>query len=424
MKATHKLVDVLRLGLHSLTIHRVRSALTVLGILFGVWSVIAMLAINAGGSYEAQKALRQLGSTNIIINSVKPAEGKETTASGESWGVLHYGLKRSDVRCLRDNIPGVIQYVTAHRQLKYAHHEGRNIGVTVIATEPAFEHVARTRVIAGRFITHADMLRQRPCCLVTASLGRRLFGVEDPLGKSVLLQGDPFTVVGVFRNLPAELAAGATDVEKCVLVPMSTAMSRFGELIIMSKVGGETLEKVEVSQCILRMQDEEAVIQGAGIARSILHRIHDDQDYEVKVPLEIIEQIKKQRQLWNFMFLTIASVSLLVGGIGIMNIMLASVTERTREIGIRRALGAKQRDIVAQFLIEAVALTTVGGLLGVAIGVLVPWGIEKLLKFTTIVSPLTLALPFMMAVAVGLISGLYPALRASKLDPIVALRHE
>jgi putative ABC transport system permease protein len=172
------------------------------------------------------------------------------------------------------------------------------------------------------------------------------------------------------------------------------------------------------------MADEQAVIDGAGIARNLLARFHQSRDYEVTVPLELIEQRRKQLRLWNFMFVAIASVSLLVGGIGIMNIMLASVTERTREIGIRRALGAKRRDITTQFLVESVTLTTVGGLLGIAIGLLVPWAVEWLLHRTTIVTAYTLLLPFGMAVAVGLVSGLYPALRAARLDPIVALRHE
>ena len=142
------------------------------------------------------------------------------------------------------------------------------------------------------------------------------------------------------------------------------------------------------------------------------------------MPLELIEQSRKQRFLWNVMFFTIASISLVVGGIGIMNIMLASVTERTREIGVRRALGAKRRDIVTQFLVESVTLTTVGGVLGILIGLLVPSLVSWVLKLTTIITLSTLALPLGMAVGVGLIAGLYPAMRAARLDPIVALRHE
>jgi putative ABC transport system permease protein len=172
------------------------------------------------------------------------------------------------------------------------------------------------------------------------------------------------------------------------------------------------------------MADEQAVIDGATIARGLLERNHEERDYEVTVPLELIKQRQVQGRLWNIMFIGIASVSLLVGGIGIMNIMLASVTERTREIGVRRALGAKKRDVVVQFLVESVTLTTAGGVIGIIVGMLIPVGIELTLGLKTIVSPLTVVLPFVMAVGVGLASGLYPATRAAKLDPIVALRHE
>jgi putative ABC transport system permease protein len=414
--------DIISLGLHDLAAHKVRSGLTVLGILFGVWSVIAMLAINEGGSYEAQRALRRLGSNNIIVSSVKPPE--ESGASAQSYGILEYGLENKDVARLHENIPGVIRCVVVRRTQKHARAAGLSLSVTLIGTEPGYAEIARTEMVGGRFITGADYFRARSVCVLTASLARRLLVCQDPLGATIWLGNEPFTVVGVLRQLPLALAGGASDVENYVVVPMTADLARFGEMNIMVSAGSETYEKVVVSQCILQMTDEQAVIDGATIARSLLERYHQKQDYEVTVPLEIIEQIKQQRRLWNFMFLVIASVSLLVGGIGIMNIMLASVTERTREIGIRRALGAKRRDITVQFLVEAVALTTVGGLLGIAVGLLVPWAVENLLRFTTIVSASTLVVPFVMAVVVGLISGLYPALRAAKLDPIEALRHE
>jgi len=419
---TGKLWDILRLGLHSLVAHKVRSGLTILGILFGVWSVIAMLAINEGGSYEAQLALRRMGSNNIIVSSVKPPE--ESGASAQSFGILEYGLAKKDVARLRSNLPGVVRCVVVRRTQKYARVAGRSISATVIATEPAYSQIAQTDMVGGRFLTSTDYLRSRPVCILTASMARRLLLYNDPLGQTIWLGSEPFTVVGIIRQLPLALAGGASDVENYIVIPMTADLARFGEINIMVSAGSETYEKVIVSQCILQMADEASVINGATIARSMLQRYHEKQDYEVTVPLEIIEQIKQQRRLWNFMFLVIASVSMLVGGIGIMNIMLASVTERTREIGIRRALGAKRRDITVQFLVEAVTLTTFGGLLGIAVGVLVPWAVETLLRFTTIVSASTLIVPFVMAVAVGLASGLYPALRAAKLDPIEALRHE
>jgi len=423
MKAIHKAFDIVRLGLQGVGVHKVRSALTALGILFGVWSVIAMLAISEGASREAQTVLRRLGSDNIIIESVKPPSGS-AKASADSRAVLVYGLKYSDVARLRDNIPNVVRSVAVHRTIKYAKYGAKNLSVSVIATEPAYVHVVRADLRAGRFIESADLLRNKPHCVITVALGKRLFGFTAPLGKVICLNGEPFTVVGVLERIPLAMAGAAGDVGDYVIIPLKTNISRFGRYTVMWSQGTFLRELVEVSQLILKMDSERSVIQGAEIARSLLERFHDEVDYKVTVPIELIAQRKAQMRLWNFMFLTIASVSLLVGGIGIMNIMLAGVTERTREIGIRRALGAKRRDIVAQFLVESVTLTAVGGLLGIGIGVLVPKAVETVLKFKTVVSATTLLLPFVMAVVVGLVSGLYPALRAARLDPIEALRHE
>ena len=423
MKAIHKIADITVLGLHSLLVHLGRSALTALGIVFAIWSVIAMLAINEGFSFEAQQSLRELGSDNIIIKSRKPPN-VEAKASGASRGALSYGITRADVRRLRSNIPNVQLCVTAHRTMQRGYCLGRQMTVTVIATEPTFARVARTNMVAGRFLSAADLLRTKPHCVITQGLARRMFAYADPLGKTLRLGTEPFVVIGILSQLPSTLAGEEGETGNHVIIPRSTGHKRFGDFSVMSGVGSMTAELVEVSHVILQMTDDQAVLDGARIARSLLARYHDDEDYALTVPLELIEQSRKQRFLWNVMFFTIASISLVVGGIGIMNIMLASVTERTREIGVRRALGAKRRDIVTQFLVESVTLTTVGGVLGILIGLLVPSLVSWVLKLTTIITLSTLALPLGMAVGVGLIAGLYPAMRAARLDPIVALRHE
>lgn len=423
MKTPHKIIDIVRLGLHSLTVHKGRSVLTALGIIFGVWSVIAMLAINQGASFESQRLLREMGSDNIIIKSVKAPE-EEARATSAGRGVLHYGVTHKDVISLADNLPGVTECVKVHRRPKTAHVNGKNLGVTVIATEPTFANVARIDMIEGRFISSADMLLQKPHCVITQSLARRLFDYRDPMGKSIRLESEPFVVVGILSRLPQSLVETADNGGNHVIIPLTTSMRRFGEFTMKWGQGGGTFEKVDVTQVILQMRDDQAVIDGATIARSMLERSHDQRDYEVTVPLELIRQKRAQSRLWNIMFIGIASVSLLVGGIGIMNIMLASVTERTREIGVRRALGAKRQDIIIQFLVESVTLTTAGGIIGIVMGMLIPFVIEATLGLPTIISTLTVALPFVMAVVVGLASGLYPAKRAADLDPIVALRHE
>ncbi|HAU36658.1 MAG TPA: hypothetical protein DCX07_02940 [Phycisphaerales bacterium] len=423
MKASHKVMDLVRLGLHSILVHKGRSVLTSLGIIFGVFSVIAMLSINEGAALESERALRELGSDNILIRSVEPPN-QESKATAEGRGASVYGVTLRDVARLRDNIPGVMRCVSVHKTQKYAHYLGRNLSVTVLGTEPTYAQAARTDVVAGRFLTASDVLLSKPYCVITRSLARRLFGYLDPLGDTFRLAGEPFVVVGVLSQLPSSLSGQDIDVDNCVIIPISTDRTRFGEYEVMWGQGGSRMEKVDVHQVILQMEGEKQVLDGAAIARSLLGRYHDQPDFEVTVPLELLEQRQKQRRLWNIMFLAIASVSLLVGGIGIMNIMLASVTERTREIGIRRALGAKRRDIIAQFLVEAVSLTTAGGLIGIATGMLIPMGIERALSVPAVISIQTLFWPFLMAVSVGLASGVYPAFRAARLDPIEALRHE
>ncbi|MBS3733622.1 MAG: ABC transporter permease [Phycisphaerae bacterium] len=424
MRAPHKVSDVLRLSLQSLARHPGRSALTALGVIFGVFSVIAMLAINEAASAKSEVLLRELGSDNIIVNAVK-LTGQESSASGGGGrhSVLVYGITFEDVERLR-TVRGIRRCVLAHRTQRIAYLDGTELPVEVIATEPDYATVARLDMTTGRFIVAADSAAREKHCVLTAALARKLFGPHDPLGRSLLLGGDVYRVVGVLARLPKAMQTGA-DAENTIIVPLVTHESVASLYTILRLPGSFRSEMAEVNQVILQMVNEAAVERAAPIVRRLLDKYHPHHDYRVQVPQELIEQQQKQARLWNITFAFIAGVSLLVGGIGIMNIMLASVTERTREIGVRRALGAKRRDIVAQFLTEAVMLTLVGGLLGIGLGQLVPTVVGRVLEDLDVsVSLLTMLLPFVMALVVGLVSGLYPALRAARLDPIEALRHE
>ena len=425
MKAVHKITDIIRLGLTSLTVHKVRSSLTALGIIIGVCGVMASLAINEGMIAKSQEAFRQRGTDNIVINSKKPPT--DDTQSATAW-MLEYGLTSQDVERLGRNIPEVKRCIMVHRTQQYAHVAEKNLNVFAIATEPSFAKVARVQIVSGRFIGDADMLRSLPTCVITHALATRLFGFDDPLQKTIRMgyTGDPFIIVGVIESLPATLAGEGGDNTNCVIVPLTTDRIRFGEYNIYMSQGSVQREKVFASQVILQMADESSVMDGANIARSVLSRFHNKIDFEVSVPLEQIRMMAEQKKLLTLVSLGIAAISLVVGGIGIMNIMLASVTERTREIGIRRAMGAKRRDIVTQFLVEAVALTMAGGVLGIGLGLTTCWllGHYNVLQFSPIISTIGIVFPFVMAVFVGLVSGLYPAMRAAMLDPITALRHE
>jgi putative ABC transport system permease protein len=423
MRAAYKVGDILRLAMHSLARHPGRSALTALGIIFGVFSVIAMLAINDAASAKSELLLRELGSDNIIVNAVK-LSGQESGAARQNfWAVLRYGITFEDVERLR-TVPRLRRCVLAHRTQRNAYVDGREVTVEVIATEPAYADVARLEMTAGRFIVATDATARDKNCVLTAAVARRFFGPHDPVGQTLLIGGDVYHVVGVLARLPKAMESG-TDTDNCIVVPLRTHESVASLYTILRLPGSFRREMAEVTQVILQMADEKAVEDAAPVVRRVLAKYHETEDYRVEVPLELIEQQKKQARLWNITFAFIAAVSLLVGGIGIMNIMLASVTERTREIGIRRALGAKRRDIVGQFLTEAVTLTLAGGLLGIVLGQLVPLVVGQVLAdLDVIVSALAMLLPFIMALVVGLVSGIYPALRAARLDPIVALRHE
>ena len=419
----YKAVDVLRLGAHGVLRHKVRSILTVIGVVFGVLSVIASMAISAGGSHEAQKALASLGSTNIIIESVKPQKA-DRKASQQGWGVLNYGLTHQDVQGLLANVPGIRCYSLVHRSPKITYYGGRSWTATVLSTDAAYARAAGVRVRAGRFLSDLDQQQGATHCVLTAGLAQFLFGCESPLGQTILVAGDPFAVVGVIDDPRGDFVGGGADERHVAIIPTSALYSRFSEVSHIWAKGGGSQERVQVNQLILQMRDEAAVLDGATVARALLGRTHAQEDVSVKVPLELIEQMKKHRRLWNIVFLCIASVSLVVGGVGIMNIMLASVTERTREIGVRRAMGATRRDIVTQFLVETVVLSCIGGLLGTGLGLAVPWAIQATLGFQSIITAVAVILPLVMVAMVGLLSGLYPAYRAAMLDPITALRHE
>jgi len=418
----------LKLGMKSLMLHKLRSGLTVLGIVFGVAAVIAMLAVGEGASRKAQAQFRELGADNVIVRSVKPTEETQA-AGGRPARILNYGLKYDDFDRLLATVPTIEKALPIReirKQIRYLNRalDGRVVGTTFEYAE--FNHLEMAR---GRFLTQSDNERYENFCVIASQVVETLFPYEDPIGKPVRLGGDYYTVVGVTKNRATSAGVGsslaAQDFNKDAYIPLNTCKLRFGERIIDMRSGSFAIEETQLSQITLRLKSTDVVRSSAAIIEAAIRPKHPKGDVAFTIPYDLILQKEASARQYSIMLGAIASISLLVGGIGIMNIMLATVTERTREIGIRRALGAKRKDITQQFLIETIALSGVGGLLGVTIGVLIPVMIKYFISDQEpVVTFQSIFLSFGISVGIGILFGLYPAQRAAAMDPIEALRHE
>jgi putative ABC transport system permease protein len=426
---SYQFLSTVRLGVKSLMLHKLRSVLTMLGIIFGVCSVIAMLAIGEGASYEAQEAIKRLGSDNIILRSVKPPEDVKSGGLGRGQAI-EYGLTYHDGSRIQATIPGVKRVLPVRIIRENALFGPNRVPCQVLGTLPFYLEIVRLDVVRGRFLTVTDERNIDNVCVLTVGLAQRLFPYQDPLEQSVKVDEFYYRVVGLVReqNLPEQRTQQSKmegePLDNNLYIPLSTSRTRFGEVLIRRSAGSFEAEKVELHQLTVQMNNTAAVETADPLIKTLLNRFHGRNDYEIVVPLQLLRQAEQTKRIFNIVLGSIAAISLLVGGIGIMNIMLATVTERTREIGIRRALGAKRRDITLQFLVETVVLSVGGGLIGVVLGIITPFVVSHLAHMKTIVTPWSVLLAFSISGAVGIVFGLYPAKAAAQLDPIEALRHE
>ena len=441
------LLRTLRLGFKSLLLHKLRTGLAMLGILIGVTAVIWLVALGEGVSYQAQKQIADLGATNIIIKSVKPPQG---TQAGNSR-VIAYGLTRKDFSNILELIPEVTRATPVREISTTAWYGGRQSEIRLLGVTPAYQQINHLELDAGRFLEQADIDRAENVCVLASDAAERLFGHEDPIGRAVQLHynftSGIYSVVGITKSrLPSAAIGGSLegrDYNTDVYIPLDTFRQRIGDTVITSRSGGMDGEAVELSQITASVNDIDEVEGVADTIKTLLDRFHPRADVAVTVPKELLRQAEMLRMLFNVLLVLIAGISLLVGGIGIMNIMLATVTERTREIGIRRALGATRMDIVYQFLAESVSLTAIGGLIGVGLGFLcIPatalllnvlenglpdvWQVlpPTIHNLSPIITPISVIASFLTSLIVGVSFGLYPAYRAALMDPIEALRHE
>ena len=412
------LLPEIAMGLTSLFVHKLRSMLTMLGMIFGVGAVVAMLSITAGAQKEMMSYIDLLGVNNIIIEAKEAVDRNELQARR----AISQGMTFRDFRAIQENVQG-LEALTPRKRFKPLKILPKTAAEppVLIGVEPNFVQINSLKMVEGRFFNAADNDHSQAVCVLGESAKVNLLGYDPAVGKYIKINDTWLQVIGVL----AQQASADTDVEgvevvnrnNMVIAPLNTVMRRFED--------NNSYLKDEIDGIYIKVRSGTDSVETASVVTAILNATHKDAgDFTVTVPAGLLEQRKRTSFIFNVVMICIAGISLLVGGIGIMNIMLATVLERTREIGIRRAIGARQSDIVRQFLTEAILISIMGGLIGIGFG----FGLSRIIAaaagWSTVVTFSSIAVAFGVSVGIGLVFGIYPAVQAAKLDPIEAIRYE
>jgi putative ABC transport system permease protein len=388
-----------------------------------VGSVVAMLSVGEGASKEALEQIRKLGSNNIIVSSRKSAEEEATSTEHSHMSI--YGLTYEDYRRIAASFSNIQQTAPVKLTRKDSRVRERAMELRIVGTTPEWFKLVPREILAGRVLLMSDQDKQAPVAVLTEFGARKILAAESTIGQTVRIGSDQFEIVGIVKSESGQAGnIQIPDQEVDAYIPIEVSQRYFGDIFTKRTSGGDEREMVELHQIIVQVDDPKKVeAVAAGIER-MLQKFHKKKDYVVSVPLALLKQAEAMKRRFNIVLGSIAGISLLVGGIGIMNIMLASVTERTREIGIRRAIGAKRKQIIFQFLIETVVLSTMGGIIGLGVGALIPFLITYFSGMVTMMTLKGILVPLLISMTIGVLFGLYPAINAAKVDPIIALRHE
>ncbi len=417
-------------ALNNLLLHKTRSLLAVLGIVFGVASVICMLSISEVARQDVVKRIERMGIHNVILDTVQPEQARAADRArsnpngDDEMKVFKYGLTRRDLTTLGNNLQQIRQIVPMSTRTSNVDANQYSISADIVGTSISYPDVMDHKIRDGRFLATVDDINASTVCVLGYTVARELFPLRNPIGQVIKIEGGFYDVVGVMEQKGETGTAGKlTDPDQSVFIPFQTAFVRRG-LGKDPSIYQSNANHVEVNRAILQVYDPDMLKPVSQVASNMLDRLHDADDYSVTIPYSLLNEQKESEKIFRWVMGSLAAISLLVGGIGIMNIMLANATERKSEIGLRRALGAKRGDIVSLFVSESLLLCVFGGVLGVLVGFGLAQLIGSLAQWTVVYHTWSVPLGILVSAVVGLIFGTVPALRASKLDPVLALRSE